>query len=57
MSYGSLVSDGGYQIRVFRSKKVNGDYVDMKGNTPKPDSGDESFFGLKLSGNYMLPES
>ena len=55
VSYGSLVSDGGYQIRVFRSKKVNGDYVDMKGNTPKPDSGDESFFGLKLSGNYMLP--
>ena len=55
VSYGSLTSDGGYQIRAFRSKKVDGPYVDMKGNTPKPDSGDESFFGLKLSGNYMLP--
>lgn len=54
VSYGSLVREGGYQIRVFRSEKPDGEYVDMNGQNLK--SGlNNAYFGLKLSGNYMLP--
>lgn len=54
VSYGSLVREGGYQIRVFRSETVDGDYVDMNGEYPlKFDN--HPLFGLKLSGNYFLP--
>lgn len=54
ISYGSLVREGGYQIRVFRSETVDGEYVDMSGNYPM-DNGNHAYYGLKLSGNYMLP--
>lgn len=54
VSYGALQSDGGYQIRVFRSKTVDGDYEDMNGEHPVIGD-DHSKFGLKLSGNYYLP--
>lgn len=54
VAYGELTRDGGYQIRVFRSETVDGDYVDMNG--ARPDIGDaNAFYGLKLSGNYYLP--
>ena len=55
VSYGGLASDGGYQIRVFRSKDVYGDYVDMNGQKPELSDKDHYGFGLKLSGNYDLP--
>jgi len=55
VSYGSLTSEGGYQIRVFRSKTVDGDYVDMNGKTPWFEDKEHAGFGLKLSGNYFLP--
>lgn len=55
VSYGALTREGGYQIRVYRSKTVDGDYVDMNGNTPWMKDKDHAGFGLKLSGNYMLP--
>lgn len=54
VSFGELKRDGGYQIRVFRSKTVDGDYVDMNGAAPDDKSAHE-YFGLKLSGNYYLP--
>lgn len=54
ISYGSLVSTGGYQIRVFRSETVDGEYVDMNGKTPF-ENVNHAYFGLKLSGNYRLP--
>lgn len=56
VSYGGLVRTGGYQIRVFRSETVDGDYVDMNGKFPL-DTGDkkQAPYGLKLSGNYYLP--
>lgn len=54
VSYGSLVSNGGYQIRVFRSETVDGDYVDMNGEFP-PKSALHQNYGLKMSGNYKLP--
>lgn len=54
VSYGSLVSNGGYQIRVFRSETVDGEYVDMSGQYPIAGR-NHSYYGLKLSGNYYLP--
>lgn len=55
LSYGGLNQTGGYQIRVFRSDKVDGDYVDMNGLSATMNAGNHAFYGLKLSGNYMLP--
>ena len=54
VSYGVLTSNGGYQMRVFRSKTVDGTYVDMNGAYPQKSAMHENF-GLKLSGNYKLP--
>ena len=54
VSYGSLVREGGYQIRVLRSKTVDGEYVDMAGQYPTADT-NHAYYGLKLSGNYYLP--
>ena len=54
VSYGGLSREGGYQMRVFRSKTPNGDYEDMNGKFPKIDD-EHARFGLKLSGNYNLP--
>lgn len=53
VSYGALNREGGYQIRVFRSDKPDGNYVDMNGKTPY--GGGHAAYGLKLSGNYTLP--
>lgn len=54
VSYGTLTRTGGYQIRVFRSETVDGEYVDMNGAYPEK-SAEHSQYGLKLSGNYKLP--
>lgn len=56
VSYGGLARTGGYQIRVYRSEKVDGPYVDMKGKGETcADRLDHWPIGLKMSGNYMLP--
>lgn len=55
VSYGSLTANGGYQIRVFRSKNPDGEYVDMNGKKPEFGNGNQANYGLKLSGNYRLP--
>lgn len=54
LSYGELTREGGYQIRVFRSETVDGEYVDMSGQYPTPGR-NHAYYGLKLSGNYYLP--
>ena len=54
VSYGALNREGGYQIRVFRSEKPDGEYVDTNGNNLGSGM-NNAFFGLKVSGNYMLP--
>jgi len=54
VSYGSLTREGGYQIRVFRSKTVDGEYVDTTGSNPGTDRFHYKY-GLKLMGNYYLP--
>ena len=56
VSYGELQRTGGYQIRVYRSETVDGDYVDMNGQFHTKGY-NHSYFGLKLSGNYYLPSA
>ena len=54
VSYGGFEAYKGYQIRVFRSKNVEGPYVDMNGLTPN-NLLNHAMLGLKLSGNYDMP--
>lgn len=54
VSYGVLTAEGGYQIRVFRSDSPDGEYVDMNGSG-LASGANHQMFGLKMSGNYMLP--
>lgn len=54
VSYGELTSEGGYQIRQFRSENVTGPYVDAAGNTLE-DQDDHFNYGLKMMGNYTFP--
>lgn len=55
ISYGNLEAAGGYNIRVFRSKKPDGDYVDELGNTPYYDTYSFNYntgIGVRLFGGY-----
>lgn len=54
VSFGWLARDGGYQIRLFRSKKPDGPYVDMEGKTFRRVNHHDPY-GLKLIGNYIFP--
>ncbi|OUM60394.1 glycoside hydrolase family 43 protein [Piromyces sp. E2] len=53
VSYGSLTSNGGYQIRLFRSKNPDGPYTDAAGKEFM--GGTNSNFGVKIMGNYNIP--
>lgn len=53
VSYGELRRDGGYQIRLFRSRKPEGPYTDAAGRQMKPEA--FSQYGVKLMGNYSFP--
>lgn len=55
MSYGNLEAAGGYNIRVYRSERPDGDYVDMLGNTPYYDTYVFNYnlsTGVRLMGGY-----
>lgn len=54
VSYGGLTREGGYQIRCFRSEKVDGPYLDASGSTFAY-TADHSGLGVKMMGNYNLP--
>ncbi len=54
VSYGWLGRDGGYQIRLFRSKQPDGPYADMQGKSVLRVP-NHAPYGLKLMGNYRLP--
>ncbi len=54
LSYGGLTSDGGYQIRQFRSENPMGPYVDAAGQELGNEE-DYMNYGLKMMGNYTLP--
>ncbi len=57
LSYGNLQTDGGYQIRVFRSEAPDGPYTDATGATLGLTDDLDNFanYGVKLMGNYTLP--
>ncbi len=55
ISYGNLEAQGGYNIRVFRSERPDGDYVDENGNTPYYDTYSFNYNtskGIRLFGGY-----
>ena len=55
ISYGNLEAQGGYNIRVFRSTRPDGDYVDELGNTPYYDTYEFNYnqsIGVRLFGGY-----
>lgn len=56
VSYGSLTSEGGYQIRVFRSKAPDGPYTDAAGDEMGGVKNHGSY-GVKIMGNYRLPSN
>lgn len=54
-TYGGLSDDGGYNMRLFRSRNVYGPYVDAAGNNAKDSGADNDRYGIKLIGNYQFP--
>lgn len=59
-TYGYLGADGGYNMRLFRSKNVYGPYIDAAGNNAKDNGSSEikgehsDAYGIKLIGNYQF---
>lgn len=68
LSYGGLASDGGYQIRQFRSRNIDGPYEDAIGNKAVfseefdrgignfPGNSDHKEIGNKLMGNFLFEQ-
>lgn len=64
LSFGGLTADGGYNMRVVRSKNPDGPYVDAAGNDMSKVKADASLplfddasiepYGVKLFGNYQF---
>ncbi len=53
VTYGWLGVDGGYHIRMYRSKTINGSYVDAAGNSAIfSSSTNQATRGIKVFGNY-----
>lgn len=55
VSYGGLVAEGGYQIRIFRSENITGPYVDEAGNNAVYTKGGNDLFekiGVRIMGSY-----
>lgn len=53
-TYGGLLTDGGYNMRLFRSKNVTGPYLDAKGNNSNQSGVSNERYGIKLIGNYRF---
>lgn len=54
MSYAGLAADGGYNMRLFRSEKPDGPYLDAEGNNASlAGKVDNNAYGIKLMGNYQ----
>lgn len=56
ISYGALEAAGGYNVRVFRSERPDGDYVDALGNTAYYDKyalNINQSVGVRLMGGYQ----
>ena len=56
ISYGGLTSDGGYNMRVFRSEKPDGPYTDLSGDSAIATFGFNNIngeAGVRVMGNYQ----
>ncbi len=53
-TYGGLLSGGGYNMRLFRSKNVYGPYIDAAGRNAKDSGSNNDNYGIKLIGNYAF---
>ena len=51
-TYGGLAAEGGYNMRLFRSKDVTGPYLDAAGNNAAKNKRSGDRFGIKLIGKY-----
>lgn len=56
VSYGSLVAEGGYNIRLFRSASPTGPYLDAAGNNAADNNRKNDSYGIKLMGNYRFAD-
>lgn len=55
VTYGWLGADGGYNMRVFRSRSPDGPYVDGRGRSAVLPAGLDNYpFGNKLMGNFLF---
>ncbi|MNW30104.1 Extracellular endo-alpha-(1-_5)-L-arabinanase precursor [compost metagenome] len=55
VTYGGLAADGGYNMRLFRSKSPTGPYKDAKGqNAVLPANTKNTSYGNKLIGNFLF---
>jgi len=53
-TYGGLAAEGGYNMRLFRSKNVYGPYLDAAGRNAKDSGSGNDRYGIKLIGNYQF---
>lgn len=53
-TYGGLTAEGGYNMRLFRSKNPSGPYLDAKGKNAADNGETNDLFGIKLIGNYSF---
>ena len=53
-TYGALTANGGYNMRLFRSKEVTGPYLDAAGNHAADSNRNNNSYGIKLIGNYKF---
>lgn len=53
-TYGGLEANGGYNMRLFRSKYVYGSYVDAAGRNARENKTKGDSYGIKLIGNYQF---
>jgi len=53
-TYGGLTANGGYNMRLFRSRNVMGPYIDAAGNNAADNGSGNSAYGIKLMGNYAF---
>lgn len=55
VTYGSLISDGGYNMRLFRAENPDGPYLDAAGrNAALPGNVSNTDYGIKLISNYKF---
>lgn len=56
ITYGGLLANGGYNMRLFRSKNVYGPYEDASGKQAQNSSKNLDAYGIKLIGNYQFED-